>query len=529
MNRRSLYNPVEEGEEMENYKAFLKNEIEEFRKTGHKFLDKEITKAEFKGISGGMGVYAQQDQRSFMIRLRTPSGLVSKAHLKLILSYVKKYGLEKVHLTTRQAIQLHDLEMDSVCDIMKDAIDHDLFTRGGGGNFPRNVSLSPLAGVDREEAFDVTPYALQVGNYFLENAPSYRLPRKLKVAFSCSEEDTAAASINDMGFLAVLEHGIPMFRMWLAGGMGQGPAVAIPYPSLVRPQEVLYYVEAMIQLFIAEGDYANKAKARTRFIPRRMGTEAFLACFEKHLQEVKKTDQFEAIEPVVAEHVDCCERKDLNGTCIAQRQEGLYTVILHPVCGQLSTEDLEKITAFVEPLQEAQVRLSMEEELYVRNLTREQAQELQNMMEHLMQTPVARTLSCVGTPSCQMGILQSQKLCREILAAVEKAGLCDSRLPMIQISGCPNSCARHQVAEIGFAGRKVRVGDRSEDAFQLFVGGAVSGTDTHMGELQGVMLARVIPQYIVELGTLLEQEQKSVSEIAGCSCFQELTEKFLVS
>ena len=173
-----------------------------------------------------------------MIRLRTPSGLISKEHLNLILSYVHKYGLEKVHLTTRQAVQLHDLDIDSVCDIMEDGIDHDLFTRGGGGNFPRNVSLSPLAGVEKAEAFDVTPYALQVGNYFLGNAPSYKLPRKLKVAFSSDEKDTAAASINDMGFMAVSEKGIPMFRMWLAGGMGQGPAVAVPYPSLVRPQEV---------------------------------------------------------------------------------------------------------------------------------------------------------------------------------------------------------------------------------------------------------------------------------------------------
>ena len=152
---------------MESYKEFLKSEVQEFRKAGHRFLEKEISKAEFKGISGGMGVYAQQDQKSFMIRLRTPSGLISKEHLNLILSYVHKYGLEKVHLTTRQAVQLHDLDIDSVCDIMEDGIDHDLFTRGGGGNFPRNVSLSPLAGVEKAEAFDVTPYALQVGNYFL--------------------------------------------------------------------------------------------------------------------------------------------------------------------------------------------------------------------------------------------------------------------------------------------------------------------------------------------------------------------------
>ena len=183
----------------------------------------------------------------------------------------------------------------------------------------------------------------------------------------------------------------------------------------------------------------------------------------------------------------------------------------------------------MERVEAAQIRLSMEEEMYVRNLTREQAEELQAMMAHMMQTPVARTLSCIGTPSCQMGILQSQKLCRGILAAVKEAGLCESRLPMIQISGCPNSCARHQVAEIGFAGRKVKVGDRSEDAFQLFVGGSVSGADTHMGELQGVMLASEIPQYIVELGKLLEREKKTVTEIAECECFKELTEKFLVS
>ena len=212
---------------------------------------------------------------------------------------------------------------------------------------------------------------------------------------------------------------------------------------------------------------------------------------------MKKTHQFEEIAPVAAEGMSSCE--DLNGTCIAQRQEGLYTVILHPVCGQLAAQDLEKIAVFVERVEAAQIRLSMEEEMYVRNLTREQAEELQAMMAHMMQTPVARTLSCVGTPSCQMGILQSQKLCRGILAAVK------------------------------FAGRKVKVGDRPEDAFQLFVGGSVSGADTHMGELQGVMLASEIPQYIVELGKLLEREKKTVTEIAECECFKELTEKFLVS
>lgn len=111
---------------------------------------------------------------------------------------------------------------------MKDAIDHDLFTRGGGGNFPRNVSLSPMAGVDAEEAFDVTPYARQVGDYFLFNAPGYKLPRKLKVAFSSSAADMSCATVNDMGFVGVVHEGKPMFRLWLAGGMGGQPHWGFP-------------------------------------------------------------------------------------------------------------------------------------------------------------------------------------------------------------------------------------------------------------------------------------------------------------
>lgn len=515
---------------MKEYKKVLKEEVEAFRELGHRFLNKEISKNEFKGQSGGMGVYAQQDQKTFMIRLRTPSGIVTKTHLNLILSYAKKYQLDKVHLTTRQAVQLHNLKIDDVCDIMYHAIDHDLYTRGGGGNFPRNVSLSPLAGVEKGEAFDVTPYALLVGQYFLKNATGYHLPRKLKAAFSSGVSDTACATVNDIGFMAVLEEGRPMFRMWLAGGLGGGPAKAIPYRKMVKPEEVLYYIEAMIQTFIAEGDYENKAKARIRFIPRRMGEEEFSNCYERHLKEAKETNKFKETAPVIeAETVATITSQD-TPTVIAQKQKERYTVVLHPLCGQLMTTDLEKIAAFVSKLEEVQIRLSMEEDMYIRNLTKEEAEELLLLTKEsrMCDTPIQMSLSCVGTPSCQMGILQSQKLCKEIITAVSEAGLLGSRLPKLQISGCPNSCARHQIAEIGFTGRKVKVGDVSEDAFTLQVGGKTSKDDTHLGEIKGVLLGKDIPQFIVELGVMLEKNEKQVAELLGEDCFEALVEKYVV-
>ena len=490
---------------MSAYKETLKEEVEVLRERGRQFLNDEISRADLKGFSGGLGSYSQREKGKFMIRLRTPSGILSKEHLRLILDYIRENGIDRAHLTTRQAVQLHELSIDQVCDIMKDAIDHDLFTRGGGGNFPRNVALSPMSGVAQGEAFDVTPYAVQTGKYFLYNATYYKLPRKLKVAFSSTSEDTACATLNDMGFMAVLDNGQPMFRLWLAGGLGGGPALGIPYDKLVKPEEILYYVEAMIQLFQAEGDYGNKARARTRFIPRRMGVEAFLKCYEGYVEKTKKECKLSGIRPELYAG-ETWEEKTGSDVMIAQKQPGLYSVILHPLGGQLSLEDGEKLYAFVKDLEQVELRLSMDEEIYVRNLTKEQAEALLDQMkDSMMRAPVAMTVSCIGTPTCQMGVNMSQALCEAIVKAVREARVEDI-LPRCFISGCPNSCARHQVAGIGFTGRKVKVNTEMVDAFDCFIGGRVGADVTRMGERTGTILATRVPEMLVGLGGLLKEK-----------------------
>lgn len=521
---------------MEAYKKLLKEEVEILRKKGHEFLEGTVTRVEFKGFSGGMGSYAQKEAGKFMIRLRTPSGIVTGEHFGLILDYAEKYGLDKIHLTTRQAVQLHDLSIDDVCDIMKDAIDRDLFTRGGGGNFPRNVSLSPMAGVDPEEAFDVTPYARQVGDCFLRNATGYKLPRKLKVAFSSSASDTGCATVNDMGFVGVVDGGKPMFRLWLAGGMGGQPALGIPYDELVAPGEVLYYVEAMVRLFMAEGDYTNKARARVRFIPRRMGVDAFMECYKKHLADVKKECQFDGIEPSVCrddKEVNAVEtastaiETSTNSLILPQKQRGRFTVVLHPLCGQLKLEDGRKIQEILSEIPEAEVRLSMDEELYIRNLSKDEAENLlEEMKGRMMMSPVRMSVSCVGTPTCQAGINQSQKLCQAVERAVAEADIDENRLPKLYISGCPNCCARHPVASMGFSGRKVKVDGVMEEAFDCFIGGHVGVDASHFAEKAGIILAERIPEMIVELGQMLTKEKKDYAEALTDGSAAAVIEKY---
>jgi ferredoxin-nitrite reductase len=160
---------------MSTLDEILLNEIPDFRNWGHKFINNEINTLEFKGKSGGMGVYAQRGGKSFMIRLKAPGGIVSKDFLEAVHYFTEKYNLETVHLTTRQAVQLHDLNIDAVCDIMEECIKRGIYTRGTGGNFPRNVAMSPLTGVDPAEAFDVAPYAMAVNQHFQNKIYSYKL------------------------------------------------------------------------------------------------------------------------------------------------------------------------------------------------------------------------------------------------------------------------------------------------------------------------------------------------------------------
>ena len=199
---------------MKTLNEILLSEVEEFRALGHKFLNGEVSKMDFKGASGGMGVYAQRSGKEFMIRFRIPSGIASIKDLKLVYEFAKRYNLGSIHLTTRQAIQLHGITIDEVCDAMEEGIEKGLYSRGSGGNFPRNVAVSPLAGVEMNEVFDVSPYALAVGQHFLSKVYTYKLPRKFKVAFSSNENDESHVTATDLGFLAVKENEIEYFKVY---------------------------------------------------------------------------------------------------------------------------------------------------------------------------------------------------------------------------------------------------------------------------------------------------------------------------
>ena len=494
---------------METLKEKLLSEIETFREKGEKFYNGEVTMMDFKHASGGMGVYAEKGGKSFMIRLRIPSGIMSVTQLKEIYQWSEKYDAKRLHLTTRQAIQYHKLTIDSICDLMIDALNKDIYTRGAGGNFPRNVALSPLSGVDPEEAFDPTDYALETGNYFMERILTYKLPRKLKVSFSNSEKDTAHCTVQDLGFLAVNENGENYFRVYIGGGLGRNPKLALVYPELIKPNEVLYYTEAMVELFKAEGNYENKAKARIRYIVDKLGEEGFINAYKCFVDKAKENKELEL-------NIEAKEVKKTgikinieNPRLYKQKQEGLYSVYIHPIGGQLENNHTKDIIDILECYEDTEIRLSMTEGAYIRNLNGDEAIKVLEITENIGgKTKFEYSVACIGVPTCQMGIAHSQETLNEIISYVKNINSNIELLPRIYISGCGNSCGVHEIGSIGFTGKKKRINDVVEEAYELHINGSFLANEPRLAEVHGDIAKKEIPKFIAELNEILQKAKK---------------------
>ena len=514
---------------MSQLKEVLRNEMKDFREKGHQFVNGELNMMQFKHVSGGFGVYAHKGGKEFMIRLRIPSGMLTFDQLNTVYNLATKYHMERIHLTTRQAIQLHGLSIDEVCDLMEEALDHDIYTRGAGGNFPRNVAISPLSGVNPLEAFDVTPYAWAAGDYFLKQIYTYHLPRKLKVSFSSSNADEGHCTVQDLGFLAVRKDGKDYFRVYLGGGLGRNPKVALLYPELIEPSEVLNYVEAMVRLFKAEGNYENKAKARIRYIVDKLGEEGFISEYKKYVDEVKSECNYK-VDCKATEYNKAGIKTNIsNSRLVEQKQCGLYSVYVHPVGGQIKVNDLKAIYETLSKFDNPEIRLSMTEGVYFRNLNGKEAEELLELTKHIGgSNDFEYSVSCIGVPTCQIGIAESQAALSEVLSYVKEKISNTDLLPKLHFSGCGNSCGVHQISEIGFTGKKKRINDVVQEAYEIYVNGNCVEGETRLGKAYGDIARKDIPMFICELGNKLNEANIAFGDYINSNEdeFKALVEKY---
>ncbi|MBE5783317.1 MAG: nitrite/sulfite reductase [Clostridiales bacterium] len=476
-----------------------KKDMPEFKEKTRSFYAGEMEKAAYKGFSGLYGSYAQKDGKSSMLRLRMTAGRVTQEKLSFVANALEKYPVPRLHFTTCQSIQFHDLDGETTCAVMEEALDAGIVTMGGGGDFPRNVMCSPLSGVEKEEYFDVTPWAEAAAEYLMHFIKAEKMPRKLKVGFSNSPANLTHATFRDLGFAARTDGN---FDVYSAGGLGNNPMLGVKVAEKVAPEKIGYYIKAMWLTFRAYGNFENRGKARTRYMQETLGgAENYKKAYLEKLEEVMASGEnldFAISAPVPAK---CGNGESIDHPrAIAQKQKGLYAVSWHPLGGQPSKESFIKVARAVVDIPGAEMRLAPDQGAYIVNLNAKEAKDILALTEDGAQTVFETSVSCIGGATCQVGIRDSQGLLKKCMKAVREAKIPDGALPKMYISGCPSSCGTHQAGIMGFRGGTKAVDGKPQSAFTLFADGVEKQGAEQLAHEVGAMLEEDIPAFLVKLG-----------------------------
>ncbi|KZL91289.1 nitrite/sulfite reductase [Clostridium magnum] len=484
--------------------------VEEFKNNLQQYNEGKIDN--LKSFSSIMGIYKERLNDTYMVRPRIPGGVITIDQLKAISEIAKKYAEGKIRFTTRQDIQFHSVKIQYLSNVLDSLIKCGLTTKAAGGDGVRNVACSPLSGVARDEVFDVTPYMKEVANHMMKDPANLKLPRKYKIAFSNSTEDTVNATVTDIGFIAKIVDGKRGFEVYGAGGLGGGSRVGLKLEDFIEDTEALYYVQAMKQVFEREGDRTNRHKARLRFVVQRLGEEKFTEMFKNELEKVKveqdlkiKIDlEEENIQNTMESNKPLWEKKYEN-IIYEQKQSGYYSLYIHPQNGNMHTNDLDKVLDFIASLNyKISIRLTMTQGFYVRDLKAKDVQALIDITSKFSSIfNIDNSVTCAGPKICNFGINNSQELLNNIIEAFkDKNDDVRSALPRILISGCPNSCAQPQKGLIGLIGKKRRTDSGLVPVYSVSFNGRVGAGGAKFGEVYGEIPAKKMTKFFLKLAEI---------------------------
>lgn len=492
----------------ENYKS-----IEDIKDKSEQYKLSTIDPLRFKAFRVSMGVYEQREKETYMVRTRIPGGVINLEQFKCISELGAKYSQGKIRFTSRQDIQFQSINLESVYPIMKSLIEVGIITKGTGGNTVRNIACSPLSGVSLDDVFDVTPYVKAATNYLIKDPTTMNLPRKYKIAFSNSNEDTSNATVSDLGFIAKILNNKRGFELYGGGGFGGSPSVSLKLRDFIEAKDILYYIQAMKNLFEKEGDRTNKNKARIRFIVKRLGQEKFIQLFNEEVDKLKSSvnldvdvDENEFILNTSADIVkEASVSEKLKNILFPQKQSGYYSVYIHPQSGHLGTDNLDAILGFVKNLNyKTSIRVTNTQGFFIRDLKENDAEKLIDIIKDFTSIyNIDNSLTCVGASTCQLGLCLSQNLLTAIKEEFKNTSPeIKSSLPRLYISGCPNSCAQHEKGQIGLHGRAKRTEGGLIPMYSVSLGGKVGSGCARMGDAFGDIPAKKVPEFLHELSKL---------------------------
>jgi sulfite reductase beta subunit-like hemoprotein len=506
----------------------LEREFDDFDTESQRYLRGEIEETEFIKFRLKQGVYGQRQADVQMIRVKLPFGGITPDQMDAFADVVEQYvPLRKGHITTRQNIQMHHVPLPDAAKLIRELSDAGLSSREGCGNTVRNVTGDPWAGVCDDEPFDMTPYAGAYVRYFVRHPTTQMMPRKIKTAFNGAPADRAITGIHDIAFLArVNAEGERGCEIRVGGGTSIMPRVAPTLYEFVGLDdgEYLKIAEACLRIFDRQEFLrVNRARARIKVLIDKIGIDAFREMVEEELQgdwvaerdfdvvdRLSWRDDEAASAPPVPEtyaspngDVSAFDRFRADNVQ-PQKQDGYCTVHIRVTRGDLTPEQFRGVANIMRRYSGGYMRTTVHQNLLLRWVREETVYEVWQALRELGLAgvgpdKVTDVVSCPGTDSCKLGITSSMGLNAAVQARLEEMEISDplTRSIHIKMSGCPNGCSQHHIANIGFYGASIKVGTHTIPAYVAHVAGNFDGGEVVYGQRLKVRLpAKRVPDAI---------------------------------
>jgi sulfite reductase (ferredoxin) len=497
----------------------IEREFDDFDTEATKFLDGQTPEPQFIGFRLKQGVYGQRQPDVQMIRAKLPFGGITPDQFDKFADVIEKYApLNKGHITTRQNIQIHHMPLPDTAKAIRELSAAGISSREGCGNTVRNVTGDPWAGIAADEVYDLTPYVGAYVRYFVRHPTTQLMPRKIKTAFDGSPEDRAITGIHDIAFKAVIaEDGTKGVAVLVGGGTSIMPRIA---PVLwefatVDDGEYLKIAEAVFRIFDRQ-DWlrVNRARARIKVFVDKFGIEELRSQVEEELKgdwvaerdfSVEGRlflDDEEANAPAVpaqfaSPNGDAAEFETWRASNVqAQKQAGFSSVEVRIIRGDLDPTQLRALGEITRKYSGGYARTTVQQNLLLRWVRDETVYEVWRALSEIGLgaagvREVVDVVSCPGTDSCKLGITASMGLNKAVQEHLEGIGFDDELTKQIHVkmSGCPNGCSQHHVANIGFYGASIKVGEHTVPAYIPHVGGNYEGGEVVYGQRLKVRLA----------------------------------------
>jgi sulfite reductase beta subunit-like hemoprotein len=498
----------------QQYDKTVREDIELFRAQAHAYKAGQLTDDQFRPHRLRRGIYGQRQEGVHMIRTKVPGGLLTSRQMRQLALVADEFAGGKGHLTTRQNMQYHFVPLVNVPDALHRLADVRMTTREACYNTVRNVTACPLAGVHPHEPFDVQPYARRLAFAFLHKTLTDSLPRKFKVAFAGCPEDCIATAINDVGLRAVIQNGVKGFRMTVAGGLGPLPTESRVLHEFIPAEDVVPRVEAVIRVFNVHGNRGNKNKARLKFVLRERGFDWLRDTIEEQYQDILKNggipmpetvpESFGGFQPVlppkgtgeVLPLFDATPEFNewLETNTQPQKHDGYAIVTVKTPQGNLTGHQMRALADLTDRAGDGFLRFAMNQNVILAWVPIGALRRVYGVLHELglhdsRANEVSDVITCPGAYSCNLALTKSMGLGAALASQVRTETDPIIRKLKINISGCPNACGQHWIADLGFYGNARKIDGKEVPYYLMMLG----GTEQQFGIAIQSLPARLAP------------------------------------